>query len=427
MGLDTAVPEDSSTNVAADGASRLATFLATVPLLDRFRDGVNSASYETVPHDWLIGTTDVVGSTEAIQNGNYKTVNMIGAGVIAAAMNRIGSREFPFVFGGDGATFVVPPEWEQEARDALAAMRRWASDETDLSLRAALVPVGKAAEAGHDVRLARFAPSPNVNYAMFAGGGLAWAEREMKAGQYEVPRAPQGIRPDLEGLSCRWQPAEASKGEIVSLIVVPGPNGDLAASDGKANFEVLERRVLECLNATGNDAGHPLTRRNVRFALMSRGYDLEARTARQSHSRKWRHLKLKAFALFAWALFKFNLKVGDFNPDLYRKDLQANSDFRKFDDGLKLTVDCDPATVDRLHAMLEAAEAAEIAMYGMHRQKSALITCIVPSSVERDHIHFVDGAEGGYARAAENMKNRIREQDQLDASKPGNDQRQHND
>jgi len=53
----------------------------------------------------------------------------------------------------------------------------WVRDELGLSLRTALVPVTAVrAEAGQDVRVARFAPSPGVTYAMFSGGGLACAE-----------------------------------------------------------------------------------------------------------------------------------------------------------------------------------------------------------------------------------------------------------
>ena len=32
------------------------------------------------------------------------------------------------------------------------------------------------------------------------------------------------------------------------------------------------------------------------------------------------------------------------------------------------------------------------------------MTCIVPSPMTRDHMHFIDGAAGGYAMAASNLK-----------------------
>ena len=48
-------------------------------------------------------------STKAIAAQRYKAVNMAGASVIAAVTNALGGREFPFVFGGDGASFAISP------------------------------------------------------------------------------------------------------------------------------------------------------------------------------------------------------------------------------------------------------------------------------------------------------------------------------
>jgi len=38
---------------------------------------------------------------------------------------------------------------------------------------------------------------------MFAGGGLGWFEAQAKRGDYVLPPAAPGTRPDLSGLSCR--------------------------------------------------------------------------------------------------------------------------------------------------------------------------------------------------------------------------------
>ncbi len=82
----------------------------------------------------------------------------------------------------------------------------------------------------------------------------------------------------------------------------------------------------------------------------------------------------------------------------------ANADFRKYDDGLRMTVDCGPDLAARIEARLEAAEAAGAGAVRLHRQAAALTTCITPVAALRDHVHFVDGEDGGYARAAQALK-----------------------
>ena len=59
----------------------------------------------------------------------------------------------------------------------LAAVAAWVRDDLGLTLRVALMPVAAVRAAGLDIRIARFAASPDVSYAMFSGGGLAFAER----------------------------------------------------------------------------------------------------------------------------------------------------------------------------------------------------------------------------------------------------------
>ena len=53
---------------------------------------------------------------------------------------------------------------------------------------------------------------------------------------------------------------------------------------------------------------------------------------------------------------------------------------------------------------MREAESAAPLRFGLHRQDAALMTCFVPSATRRDHVHFVDGAMGGYAAAARAVK-----------------------
>src|SRR5229473_5719762 len=205
------------------------TFYSKIPVFRGFSRLMDPALYSPLPDDWSIGVADIVESTRAIAEARYKAVNMAGASVIAAVTNALEGREFPFVFGGDGASFAVSPDDLDRARDALAATATWVEESLNLVMRIALVPVTAVRAQGLDVRVARFGPSPNLSYAMFSGGGLGWAEAAMKRGEFAVPPAPSGTQPDLTGLSCRFEEMPTARGVILSVLVVPARGADAAA------------------------------------------------------------------------------------------------------------------------------------------------------------------------------------------------------
>src|SRR3954464_8195100 len=151
---------------------------------------------------------------------------MAGAAVIAAVTNALEGREFPFVFGGDGASFAVAPSDVAAVREALAATAVWVQEDLDLVMRVALVPLSAVRAQGLDVRVARFGPSANLSYAIFAGGGIGWAEKVMKRGEFAFPAAPAGTQPDLSGLSCRFEEIPSARGVILSVLVVPAQGAD---------------------------------------------------------------------------------------------------------------------------------------------------------------------------------------------------------
>src|SRR5213078_5389663 len=193
-----------------------------------FSSLMDPALYSPLPDDWTIGVADIVESTKAIAEARYKAVNMAGAAVIAAITNALDGREFPVVFGGDGASFAVPPDDLARAREALAATAIWVKDDLNLVMRVALIPIAAIRAQGLDVRVARFGPSPNLSYAMFSGGGLGWAEVAMKRGEFAVEMAPPGTQPDLSGLSCRFEEIPAVRGLILSVLVLPAQGADAA-------------------------------------------------------------------------------------------------------------------------------------------------------------------------------------------------------
>jgi hypothetical protein len=372
-------------------------FFESLPVFTQFEGVIDPAYYTSLPDDWLLATSDIVESTKAIEAGRYKAVNMAGASVIAAILNALGHKDVPFVFGGDGAVVAMPGSAEMKTRAALAAVQALVSEELQLTLRAAIVPVRDIKANGFDVRLARYQVGDDAFFAMFSGGGASWAEKEMKAGRYAVAPAPPGTRPDLTGLSCRWSPIEARHGEILSVIAVPGPNA------GGKKFEKLVSDVL-LLAGKQDRGGHPVPAEGPDVSLSTIGSEYEARMSSAKEHRLKRKLVILWECLVIFVLNALNLKVRGFDFRFYRRDVAQNSDFRKFDDGLKMTVDLSTAQSRQIEERLKEASSKGICMFGIHRQSSALMTCIVPSVLTRDHVHFVDGASGGYAMAASQLK-----------------------
>jgi hypothetical protein len=373
------------------------TFYGAIPVFRGFDRLMDPALYAPLPDDWSIGVADIVSSTQAIAAQRYKAVNMAGAAVIAAITNALDGREFPFVFGGDGASFAVAPDDLVRAREALAATATWVRDDLDLVMRVALVPVRDIRLQGLDVRVARFGPSDNVSYAMFAGGGLGWAEAAMKRGEFAVAPAPPGTYPNLAGLSCGFEEIPASRGLILSVLVMPA-NGTHPSA-----FRQVIEDVIAMIEQSP-DAGRPVPAGGPAMRLSPEALGYQIRAGRGAASLARFRLWVITRAVFSYIVMRLGIRVGGFVPQIYMQQLVENSDFRKYDDGLRMVLDCTPDLERRLAARLAAAAAAGTVRYGLHRQDAAMMTCFTPSALRNDHVHFIDGARGGYASAATALK-----------------------
>ena len=377
-------------------ATAAADFYSAIPALGDFAEAVKPEAYRPLPDDWIVGFSDVAGSTQAVAAGRYKAVNMVGAGVIAAVSNALARRAFPFVFGGDGASFAVAATDGPAAAEALRAMAVFAREELQLELRVAMVAVAEIRAAGRDIRVARYSASPYCAYAMFSGGGLSWFETRAKRGECALEPAAPGARPDLSGLSCRWGVAPAKHGVILSIIVAP-------RGEDPRFPELVDEVVRTALAAA--DGGRPITLDSLGAGSPVAAISLEGAVLALPGASRFKSRLVAARNYVIAGIFNaLRLRVGKLDMGAYVAEVAANTDFRKFDDGLRLTLDCSPAFADALETRLAAA--ADFADFGAFRQEAAQLTCFVPAITDRGHMHFVDGAGGGYTMAAKAMKAR---------------------
>ena len=386
-------PTDSLANAHAPDS-----FYDSVTVFDRFDRVADTALYTPLPEGWVIGNADIVKSTQAKADGRGKAVNVAGAAVIAGVTNALAGEDVPYVFGGDGASFAVPARLAEAASAALAAVASWSTHELDLPMRCGMVPIEAIRAAGLDVRVARYAASADVRYAMFAGGGLRWADGQIKSGRFQLAPAAPEARPDLTGLSCNWEQVPTSLGTILTVILVPR---------GRFDAPLFTELVgqLNTLLADTTQARCPLPAHGPPLRWPPTGLDLLARVRRRpGEGAMLLKARLALETLFNAVLLWTGWKAGRFDPARYRRELVANADFRGYDDGLRMTLDCTLAQAARIEALLAGARARGVARYGTHREDAALMTCIAPLPSRSDHVHFIDGASGGYTLAAMQIK-----------------------
>lgn len=369
------------------------------PDLSSFRDAFDPARYARVEDNTWIAITDVVASTDAIAQGHYKRVNLAGAAGIAAIANAAPDYDLPFAFGGDGAVVLVPAALEMTARAALSALQNAAARALGLELRTALVPVSAIRARGSDVLLSYQRLAGERRLAMLAGGGAMAAEALAKSSegeQFSVAAAQDGSEPDLTGLSCRWLPIKPARGVMLSLLIeAAGSLSDYAA-------------IYEGVAAASGGLAAPVSKRNLRSAWPPGSLREEtALGGRKGGLRRGTGILLEAGlgTLSAWS----GISIGGFSGRRYVESLERHSDYCKFADTLRMVIDCTPAEAQAVTLYLAAEQDKGRLRFGAHEAKAALMTCYVPSTEEGEHIHFIDGAEGGYALAAQGLKRQARD------------------
>lgn len=378
-------------------------FYESLPAFTEFSGVADVASYKSVPDDWHVLAADIVDSRKAIAAGHYKNVNMIGAAVIAAVLNTLGRENTPFVFGGDGALLLVPASRVREGREALARVCTLARAAANMTLRAAAIPVSHLRSEGTDIRLRKLELTKGNYLAMAVGDGLALAEEILKtperAGPFVIEPAAQTEAP-LEGLSCRWDTLPAQRGRIASLIVKP------------SSPDLLPRCLAHVASAVGEevlseeDSGQIAIGKRMRFRFPPRSLGFEVGLKRRAgEGAGYVMLALFESLVILWGRLT-GMRVGPLVPERYMAELSRNTDHRKLDDSLRMVLDLSEDALVRLTAGLEAAAESGELTYGLHVSDAAIMTCFVSDIGAGQHIHFIDGADGGFAMAAEDMKHR---------------------
>jgi hypothetical protein len=385
------------------------SFYRDLPVLESFAQTIETARHAEVPGDWWIVIADVVGSTKAIEAGGYKKVNTVGVACIAAVVNVDRSVEMPFVFGGDGATFAVPGSLLERVIPALREAQRLSRDSFDLVLRVGLVRVASLLERGLAVRLAKIRLSPNVSQPTLSGRGWEEAERMVKdplaVGVLAVREDEGPCEGSFEGFECRWQGVPSFQDHKLALLVAAVSDD---ADVNLASYRKLSDKIAQIYGDISSY--HPLRAGRMSLSFNPRQLSHEWRV-RSSRLSRWGRIgyfvRMVMLNLAGAWLFARGTDTKTVRWSRYIDEMVENSDFRKFDGMLRMVIDGSDAQYEQLRAYLDGQRREGRLVYGMHKSREALLTCIV-FSYNGNHVHFVDGSDGGYAIAARELKAQLK-------------------
>jgi len=349
-----------------------------------------------VPENWHVVITDVKKSTVAVNNGLHETVNLVATGSIVAVLN-IAYRQavtVPFFFGGDGATFIIPPSILDSCFEALLVHRDNTLNSFNLDLRVGQVPVADLYQKQHRLRISKLRASGLFTIPVLLGDGLSYAEQLVKSdNRAEVMVTENKKELDLSGMNCRWDKIRppAQYDEVVSLLVIA------REKDQAAVF----KKVIETLDQV---YGAPEKRKPISTSALRLNGSLK-KLALEMRTRFGGYRPLYLFRIWAASLLGsiyFRTRPGK----TYLMKLVDLSDTLVIDGRISTVISGTTAQREQLVQALSRMEEEKEITFGIHVSKESVMSCYV-RNLDDDHIHFIDGAEGGYTRAATMLKKKL--------------------
>ena len=352
-----------------------------------------------IPDNWHVLITDVKDSTIAVNKGMHETVNLVATGSIVAVLNIVynAGLTVPFFFGGDGASFIIPPSILTSVLQALMLHRENIEKQFDLDLRVGHVTVAEIYENEKDLLISKLKTSAQFEIPVLLGEGLMFAENKIKGSDYQFGGVPiMGESLNMDGMQCRWDkimPPE-NYSEVVSLLV-------MARGDGKQS--VAFKKVMESVETI---YGTPQTRTPISVGKLKLNTTL-AKIGQEMRVKMRGFRPLHQLATWMKTLLGhiyFETKQGK----IYLENLVEMSDTLVIDGRINTVISGTSSQRKMLEDALNKIEDAGEIIYGLHVSQNSVMSCYV-RNMDDQHIHFVDGAEGGYTRAAGVIKSKLKE------------------
>lgn len=358
----------------------------------------SNSLFHDVPEDWHILVADIKNSTRAVKDGKHQQVNLVATGSVIAILNLAAARKIniPFFFGGDGATMLVPPALLSSGISALKKHKINTLKNFDFELKIGHVSLEDVYKKGMHLKIARARINPVFNIPVILGNGLQYAETLVKNFPEQVVVPVDNLPLNLDGMECKWnriKPPEENQ-EVISLIV---------SNHGE---EEPSKNFSQVLKAIDDIYGSPRSRKPISVKRLK----LNAKLGQINLEMRTRLGKFNGFYLVKnW--LKNNLGKLYFNfsdsGKIYLEKLVELTDTITVDGRINTVITGNADQRSSLVSFLDHLEKAGKIKYGLHVSGESVMSCYVKDMATNDHIHFVDGADGGYTKAANNLKEKL--------------------
>ena len=371
-----------------------------LPLAQLFQE----AHFFAVPVSWHVIISDVKNSTLAVSAGKHNDVNLVAAGSLIAALN-IAKKykvDIPFFFGGDGSTILVPQQLLKEVLAGLSAHNINTIKNFGLEMHIGSLSMKEILDNGHAIKIARLEVDAVYNKAIAIGDGFRFAEQKIKNSlhnKFNDNSAANDL--NLTGLECRWDKIKppVEEAEIVCYLI---------ESTEARNQLTVYAEVFGQIEAEFGDVQkrNPLCTERLKPLLSLK----KLRKEMLIKFGKWRiGYLIEAFlrTFFGLFYFKYNWKVTGLGGQEYLAQLIAHADTLTVDGRID-TIICGSSDKHlQFIEYLSTKEKEGKLIYGHHASRESIMTCYIESRNAK-HIHFVDGADGGYTEAAKEFKSKLK-------------------
>lgn len=375
-------------------------FYKNLKQIDDFSKIMENENYSKIPNEWFVIVSDIKSSTKAIEEGKYKQVNFIAALTIIGILNINRELDFPYIFGGDGASLIIPPILLENSKKVLIEASKKAKETFGLELRIGVVSLKEIEKRGSFIEVTKFQVSKDYIQAIVRGNGLELAEELLKK-EYENFKIEDDFTNDysanFDGLECRWEDIKTPKDETISILI---------KSLNSNSNEIYQNSLKQIEQIAGSfDERNPIKYINqLNLSFNPRVLNTEASIfAKNKISKLFVILKLMFENFLGLILMKYSIGLwGDYKSRIIR-----TTDTEKFDDMLRMVITTTKKQSLELEKYLQKEYENKNLVYGIHKSNSALMTCLIFQRHGK-HIHFVDSSNGGYALAAKELKNRLK-------------------